>query len=404
MSKKIKVLYPANLSSDIFCGKLLGYSYSDTCVFNIVSTNEIINETNNGLKIIGTIINKDEEGFYENIYSFDNTVPSQKQYISKPKINFDEILFIRNSDSIVVESFDGKVCEIEEYSIYQDIFSRNLGIIESKYLSSKCAVICGCGSVGSLVAIELAKSGVGNFLLIDNDILSYTNISRHQCGIKSVGCYKVKAVKEKILDINPNSKVEVIVDIIENVPKNIFDNYCNKDTIFFGCGDNRQSDRYANKLSKIYKSAFVSIGLWNRAFAGEIFYTLFNQNICYDCYQSSIEFNTNTKQTNNRFYTTEEDLKKLNFEPGISIDINYVTLVGIKIAIDIYNIDNPNVSQKILPYITNLTWVCNNTDTKLGGDLAELFTFPLQVCRSIEVEFNDKDCQRYNCCKYYKNR
>ena len=35
--------------------------------------------------------------------------------------------------------------------------------------------------------------------------------------------------------------------------------------------------------------------------------------------------------TNRRLYTNEEDLSKVNFEPGISVDINFVTTVGIKL-------------------------------------------------------------------------
>ena len=36
-----------------------------------------------------------------------------------------------------------------------DIFSRNTGILESDIMLSKGAIIIGCGSVGSLVALEL---------------------------------------------------------------------------------------------------------------------------------------------------------------------------------------------------------------------------------------------------------
>lgn len=72
--------------------------------------------------------------------------------------------------------------KIESYALQMDIFSRNVGILESTVMLQKKAVFVGCGSVGSLVAVELAKAGVGNFMLIDNDVFGYHNICRHQCG------------------------------------------------------------------------------------------------------------------------------------------------------------------------------------------------------------------------------
>ena len=59
--------------------------------------------------------------------------------------------------------------KIESYALQMDIFSRNVGILESTVMLEKKAVFVGCGSVGSLVAVELAKAGVGNFMLIDKE-------------------------------------------------------------------------------------------------------------------------------------------------------------------------------------------------------------------------------------------
>ena len=44
-----------------------------------------------------------------------------------------------------------------------------------------------------------------------------------------------------------------------------------------------------------------------------------------------------------------EDLSKVNFEPGISVDINFVTTVGIKLLLDIFNLDNEKYTPRLLP-------------------------------------------------------
>lgn len=49
-------------------------------------------------------------------------------------------------------------------------------------LSNERVAVVGCGSVGSQVANMLAKAGVGELVLIDNDVLSADNIYRHQLG------------------------------------------------------------------------------------------------------------------------------------------------------------------------------------------------------------------------------
>lgn len=114
---------------------------------------------------------------------------------------------------------DGEKIKIEQHALYMDIFSRNSGILETKMMRNKGAVILGCGSVGSLVAVELAKSGIGNLFLIDPDMLEYHNLCRHQCGLDDVGDLKVNALKRKILRINPELNIKTSATIVENAPQ-----------------------------------------------------------------------------------------------------------------------------------------------------------------------------------------
>ena len=57
----------------------------------------------------------------------------------------------------------------------------------------------------------LARSGVGHFVLVDDDKVCLTNINRQIIATRSsVGKYKVDVMKERILDINPKAEVEGI--------------------------------------------------------------------------------------------------------------------------------------------------------------------------------------------------
>ncbi|MEA2600679.1 MAG: molybdopterin-synthase adenylyltransferase [Acidobacteriota bacterium] len=283
--------------------------------------------------------------------------------------------------------YDGQPCAVELYSLTRDLFSRHQGILESSKMFGHGVVISGCGSVGSLVALELARAGVGRFLLIDHDVLAYHNLSRHQCGVSDVGRFKVDAVRDHILDINPKAKVQAVRGTIHSLPKHVFDLWCGPQSLIVGCADNREADLYADKISCLYSIPFLSIGLWERAFAGEVFWNVPGEGGCYHCLFGNQDRGLSNRTLVNRtFYTTEENLAEVQFEPGISVDISFVTLIGIKLAIDLLNRNDPTYRPRVRSSLSQFTLICNANDSAAGGGLGEIFDRPLQVTSSIQVE------------------
>lgn len=77
----------------------------------------------------------------------------------------------------------------------------------SNLANSKVAVF-GVGGVGGYVVEGLARCGIGEFVLVDNDIVDITNINRQIIAThKTIGRPKVEVAKERILEINPKAKV-----------------------------------------------------------------------------------------------------------------------------------------------------------------------------------------------------
>ena len=92
-------------------------------------------------------------------------------------------------------------------------FSRTELIIGTENLNklknSKIAIF-GIGGVGTFAVEGLARSGVENFVLVDDDDICLTNINRQIHALRStVGKPKVELMKERIMDINPKAKVDV---------------------------------------------------------------------------------------------------------------------------------------------------------------------------------------------------
>ncbi|MEX1368626.1 MAG: ThiF family adenylyltransferase, partial [Nannocystaceae bacterium] len=89
------------------------------------------------------------------------------------------------------------------------LFNRVDGVSPERRALSKVPVaIVGAGSLGSAIALALARAGVADLLLIDHDVLELDNICRHVGIVTEVGDWKVKVVERAILGVNPAARVE----------------------------------------------------------------------------------------------------------------------------------------------------------------------------------------------------
>lgn len=405
VKKKYWVYIPDYMTAVPYTGDIYGFYHESTGVFNITARSG-----GDGRKFLGTIVKggimqqdsvtaaKGSNGQQDSFAAENDGDEKQSLEMEAGEAAEHGSLTGIWDDGVLRFYYQGREYKAKKYALEKNVFSRNSGILETDWMLDKCVFILGCGSVGSFASLELARAGTGRFVLVDNDILEYHNLCRHQCGIHEVGAFKVEAVKKRILDINPCAEVHTYKNIVENLPKEVYDRFAGKNTLFIGCADNREADIYANRISMMYGSAYLSAGFWERAFAGEIFYHLPEQNMpCYKCaVGSGGDVSARTTQSR-RLYTMEENLEDLNFEPGIAADIDFVSVIAVKLAIDILNRFNEWYIPKLLPYLKQFTLVCNTCDVRAGGEMAEIFSYPLQVTRNIKTDFNTKGCPP---CRY----
>lgn len=75
-------------------------------------------------------------------------------------------------------------------------------------LKNSAVAVFGIGGVGGYTVEALARCGVGRLDLIDSDTIDITNLNRQIYALNStIGMDKVEVAKKRILDINPNIKV-----------------------------------------------------------------------------------------------------------------------------------------------------------------------------------------------------
>ncbi len=87
---------------------------------------------------------------------------------------------------------------------------RIFGVDGMERLRNSCVAVFGVGGVGSYIAEGLARSGVGHIHLIDSDDVDITNLNRQlEALTETVGQPKAEAMKQRILQINPECDVVV---------------------------------------------------------------------------------------------------------------------------------------------------------------------------------------------------
>jgi tRNA A37 threonylcarbamoyladenosine dehydratase len=99
-----------------------------------------------------------------------------------------------------------------------------LGPQKVKRLRKSRVAVFGLGGVGGFAVEALARSGVGQFDLIDKDTIDETNINRQIIATQStIGQYKTDVMKKRIRDINPNTVVRTFPVFYLPSTKQMFD-------------------------------------------------------------------------------------------------------------------------------------------------------------------------------------
>ena len=232
-------------------------------------------------------------------------------------------------------------CEIKYIPEKSELYSRSKGLLESGVLSKQTVGIVGLGSGGSPVAIELAKAGIGNFVLIDFDRLELSNISRHVCGINDLGRFKTFAIKDAILQKNPHAFVSTL-----EIDVNKHRDECSKalaaTNLIVCASDNDQSRFFLNEIALKYKITAIFGRAITRAVGGDVLRVRPYQGPCYNCLYSQNVRNQGgddeeISQINQAKkvlpdYTSNQDISAA-IQVGLSSDIMPISNFMVKLAL-----------------------------------------------------------------------
>lgn len=261
---------------------------------------------------------------------------SKKAILSIFTISNNQIL----KKSLLLENDNIIECETFYVPQKSDLYSRSKGLLEVDKLENKKVAIVGLGSFGSNIAIELAKAGIGNFILFDFDRVELSNIARHFCGINDLGRYKTHAIRDAILLKNPFANIETF-EININESREIFEEQIENCDLILCLTDENRSREYINDLSIGLQKKVIYGRAITRAEGGDVFrYLPEKQKPCLACligkglFEYKEEEISNKKQLERDLpaYTPIEE-KESTIQVGLSSDILPICNMIVKLTL-----------------------------------------------------------------------
>jgi len=164
-----------------------------------------------------------------------------------------------------------------------DRVERLIGKDNLSLLAQKRVGIVGLGSGGGFVAQSLAMSGVGQFVLIDDDTLEATNLVRHVADRRYLGQPKVEAVADLIIQRNPQAIVKTCYGRIEQH----LDELDDLDLLIVGV-DGEQVKYIINEACLERDLVAVYAGVYERGEGGDVVVIYPYDGPCYACWSAAV--------------------------------------------------------------------------------------------------------------------
>ncbi|MEM0097717.1 MAG: HesA/MoeB/ThiF family protein [Conexivisphaerales archaeon] len=134
----------------------------------------------------------------------------------------------------------------ERYS--RQIVLDYIGVEGQERLDRSTVLIAGVGGLGSFSAMELVRMGVKNLILVDRDIVSYSDLHRQVLyDEKDVGLPKVEAARRKLNAINSEANIEVYGSSVNYIK--LMDKLVKKSDVVVDGMDNMASRYTINGIS-----------------------------------------------------------------------------------------------------------------------------------------------------------
>lgn len=243
------------------------------------------------------------------------------------------------------------------------LFARISSLYDLGALADIRVLVLGCGSGGGSVALQLVKSGVGHFTLVDSQSLAPENVIRHVCGIRYIGQRKVEALAEVLSDRNPQVSIRKLHQDIMESPD--LDSLIASSTVVVLATDNEPTRYRVNESCVRSSTPFVVGRVFTRGIGGEVFSYRPKAGGCLACLESVLErtqfrdgireIDLVSDEERERMYgLTAQEIKD---SPGLSVDISFITSFHARFVLDAIGTRLPTRPKYMVPIKENyIVW------------------------------------------------
>ena len=222
----------------------------------------------------------------------------------------------------------------ERYS--RQILSSSIGEEGQEKLSKIRVLQVGAGGLGSPFAFYLVAAGIGELTIIDNDVVSLSNLQRQILyNEKQIGLDKIQVAKEILLNLNSEVKINVVKEYLD---ENLIKKYVKDKDFIVDCSDNFKTKFMVNKIAVEYNLKCVIAGI--KDFFGQIMTIDPKKTACYQCVFSEPDL----------FSQESSPLPVIGVTPGILGTLQALEVIKTTLGL-------PNLENKLLMVnLINLTF------------------------------------------------
>ncbi|MCS7129221.1 MAG: ThiF family adenylyltransferase [Candidatus Caldarchaeum sp.] len=154
---------------------------------------------------------------------------------------------------------------------------------EQHRLTAAKVLVAGVGALGCETAKNLALMGVGELLLVDNDNVELSNLSRQMLYVdEDIGKPKAELAQQRVSKMNPHVQVVGVQTDVRHLPVEVFSNF----DVFVSCVDNWPTRRWINSMAVELGKPLVDIA--SDGYYGNVQPVLPRKTACIECHAEAL--------------------------------------------------------------------------------------------------------------------
>ncbi len=212
------------------------------------------------------------------------------------------------------------------------LLARSSGILLPS-LRERTVLVAGLGSVGSYLAEQLARSGVGSLSLIDPEAVEAANLSRTAYAAEDVGRPKVEALARRLLAVAPSLRLALHPARVEDLAPADLDALVRGADLVAAATDDPAAQRALDRFAYARGRAALFVGLYAGARGGEVILSVPERTPCYLCATRARHAAEGTAGQVGR--EADYGTGRLAGESALGADIQHVASAAVKLALSL---------------------------------------------------------------------